>query len=64
MVENGWNQVVFDLNRMKINRSEASTPHTDVFRPENRENLVGLGVHQQGFGKKLPWNVQNTLPGE
>jgi hypothetical protein len=64
MVEMGWNMVVFDLNRVKINRSEASTPHTDVFRPENRENLVGVRIYQQSFGKKLPRYVQNALPGE
>jgi hypothetical protein len=64
MVENGRNQVVFGLPRVKINYPKESLARTDVFRPENRENLVGVRIYQQSFGKKLPRNIQNALPGE
>lgn len=63
MAKMGRNLVVFGLYGVKINRPEASPPHTNVLGSENGENFVGLGVHQQGFGKKLARNVQNALPG-
>jgi hypothetical protein len=63
-VENSRYQVVFGLYGVKIDRSEASPPHTDVLRSENRENFIGIRVNQQSFSKKLPRYVQNALAGE